>query len=101
MLGGLFKSRKIDVFAQGLSAALAARLVPAAHPRTDSPALAELIDEVEARAVAFSREHRLGIYGKARLCRTLGECLAEAGADEAASQTIVRRFLGRIARARA
>lgn len=101
MLGGLFKSREIDVFAQGLSEALAPSLSPAARPRVDSPALAGLIDEVEARAVAYSREQRLGVYGKARLCRTLGERLAEAGADPAASQTIVRRYLGRIARAKA
>ncbi len=103
MLGELFKSksREIDVFAQDLSAALAPRLLPQARPSVESPVLAGLIDEVEERAVAFSRQHRLGIYGKARLCRTLGECLAEAGADTTASQTIVRRYLGRIARAKA
>lgn len=101
MLGGLFKSREIDVFAQGLSEALAPSLLPAVRPRVDSPALAGLIEEVEARAVAYSREQRLGVYGKARLCRTLGERLAEAGADPVASQTIVRRYLGRIARAKA
>ncbi len=101
MLGGLFKSREIDVFAQGLSEALAPSLAPAARPRVDAPALAGLIEEVEARAVEYSREQRLGVYGKARLCRTLGECLEQAGADPTASQKIVRRYLGRIARAKA
>ncbi len=101
MLGGVFKTKEIDAFAQGLSATLAPRLAAAARPRTDSPALAGLIDEVEARAVEFSREQRLGIYGKARLCRTLGEALTEAGADPAATETIVSRYIRRIARARA
>lgn len=101
MLGGLFKSKEIDTFAQGLSATLAPRLAAAARPRTDSPALAGLIDEVEARAVEFSRAQRLGVYGKARLCRTLGESLTQAGADPAATETIVSRYIRRIARARA
>lgn len=100
MLEGLFKSREIDAFAKGLSEALAPRLAPQARPRIDSPALAELIEQVEDRAVAFSRERRLGVYGKARLCQTLGERLAEAGADPTATDTIVRRYLGRIARAK-
>ena len=100
MLGGLFKSKEIDRFARGLSDALAPSLAPAARPRVDAAPLADLVEDVEVRAVTFAREHRLGIYGKARLCRTLGECLAEAGADAAARETVLRRYLVNVARAK-
>ncbi len=98
MLGGLFKSREIDRFAQGLSEALVPGLLPSGSARRDAKAVDRLLDDVESRAVGFAREQRLGIYGKARLCRTLGECLAEAGVDPRSREAVVHRYLVNIAR---
>ncbi|MFM1990150.1 MAG: hypothetical protein RJA99_3107 [Pseudomonadota bacterium] len=100
MLGGLFKSREIDRFAQGLSETLAPGLMPSEARRRDAKAVDALIEDVEGRAVSFAREQRLGIYGKARLCRTLGECLAEAGVDPRSRETVMRRYLVNVARAK-
>lgn len=100
MLGGLFKSREIDRFAQGLSEALAPGLVPSGGGRRDAKAVDALIEDVEIRAVTFAREQRLGIYGKARLCRTLGECLAEAGVEPSQREAVMRRYLVNVGRAK-
>ena len=101
MLGGFFKSREIDRFAHDLSERLAPGLVNTSRSRRDGRALDALIDDVEARAVAFSREHGLGVYGKARLCRTLGECLEQAGTEPQVREAVVRRYLVRNASAKA
>lgn len=100
MLGGLLKSREIDRFAQGLSETLVPGLAKDGRGRPAAREVDALIEDVEVRAVTWVREQKLGIYGKARLCRTLGECLERGGVDPRTRETVMRRYLVNVARAK-
>lgn len=104
MLGGLFKSGRIDAFAHALADELAPRLSAAAGgaraSRDGVKQMESLFAEAESRAIAFSRELRLGVYGKARLCNSLRWRLTEQGADATLLATAMERIVAAVSRDR-
>lgn len=68
------KRRMVDDFALKLAAELANRYPPELEneqPRRRNPQrLSKAFDAAFNNAIEFQHEHRLGVYGKARLCNT-------------------------------
>lgn len=80
----LFKSTKaIDDFSRTLASDLAQRYPPSLEVDTtkkrNPDRLAKAFDSTFNRAIDFHREHKLGIYGKARLGNTFRWKLKELG----------------------
>ncbi|HEX2567779.1 MAG TPA: hypothetical protein VHL85_13040 [Burkholderiales bacterium] len=77
----LTRSKDIEKFAAELAREFAGRCAPdKAHADKGSTAqLARAIDEVCSRATAYRREHKLGMYGKAKLATTFKLELKEIG----------------------
>jgi hypothetical protein len=76
----------IEAFASGLAADLAKRYPPAleldASKKRNPTRLAKALDSAFNRAIAFQREHRLGLYGKAKLGNTFRWELKRLGYPE-------------------
>ena len=73
---------KIEEFATTLASDLGRRFPPASEKRTDPGAKQQLkviLDGLAARAVRFHGEHKLGIYGKAKLGNVFRWKLQELG----------------------
>lgn len=96
----LFKkisNQAIDEFAKGLTASLVKRVPPGtATPgsgKKGEKQLAKALNRVLVDAREFQREHRLGIYGKARVANTFKWELRELGYPdefiEAATKAVV------------
>lgn len=81
----IFRS-KVDDFAKNLAEDIAKRYPPAIanNPeQTVSPKrLTSILEETFTRASAFRSEHRLGVYGKAKLGNTFKWELKEMGYNE-------------------
>ncbi len=89
------RSREIEDFAIALARDIAASCPPGeAHDGEQiSMRLARAIDEACVRAVAYQREHGLGMYGKAKLGTAFKMELKETGYPDDFAGTVVRQLL--------
>src|SRR5262245_35536074 len=83
---GLFGSasgRQVDEFAKSLAQELAKRYPPAldkgSERKVSQKRLATLLEETFGKAVDYRRQHKLGVYKKARLSNTFRWELQELG----------------------
>jgi hypothetical protein len=84
---GLFGSasgKAVDQFAKGLAQEIAKRYPPAmdkggAERKISQKRLSTVLEETFAQAVEFRKQHKLGIYKKARLSNTFRWELEELG----------------------
>jgi hypothetical protein len=95
----LFNTREIEEFATVLATDLGRRFPPASEARTDPGAKTQLkviLDGLGARAVRYQKEHKLRVYGKAKLGNTFKWKLRDLGysADfcERATKEIITRL---------
>lgn len=86
---GLFGSvsgRNVDAFAKGLAQDLAKRYPPAldkgSERKVSQKRLTNILEDTFSRAIEFKRQHKLGVYKKARLGNTFRWELQEMGYSE-------------------
>ncbi len=91
----LKRSGKIDAFAIALAQEFASRCPAAKASDGSYPAdkLARVIDDVCNRAAAFRREHKLGMYGKAKLGAAFKLKLKESGYLDGFVDDVTRQLL--------
>jgi len=89
------RSREIEDFGIALARDIAGRCPPADAHEGDhiSMRLARAIDEACARAAAYQREQRLGMYGKAKLGTAFKMELKQAGYPEELVDNLTRQLL--------
>lgn len=89
------RSRQIEEFAAGLASDIAGRCPPdQAHEQEHlSMALARAIDDACTRAAAYQREHRLGMFGKAKFGTAFKFALREAGYPDTLVDSMTRQLL--------
>jgi hypothetical protein len=88
-------SREIEDFAVALARDLAGRCPPADAYEGDhiSMRMARAIDEVFAQASAYQREHRLWMYGKAKLGTAFKMELKQSGYPGELVDSVTRQLL--------
>jgi len=94
-----FSTKDIEEFATVLATDLGRRFPPASEARTDPGARNQLkiiLEGLGARAVRFHKEHKLGVYKKAKLGNTFKWKLRDLGYSaefcEQATKEIVTRL---------
>ena len=94
-----FSTKDIEEFATVLATDLGRRFPPASEARTDPGARNQLkiiLEGLGARAVRFHKEHKLGVYKKAKLGNTFKWKLRDVGYSaefcEQATKEIVTRL---------
>lgn len=97
-LFGSVSSKEIDAFAKELVQELAKRYPPALDQgsgaqRLSQKRLTAILEDICSKAVEFRRQHKLGVYKKARLGNTFRWELEELGYSkqfiEAATESLV------------
>jgi hypothetical protein len=82
----LFSSQHINAFARELADTLAKRYPPSldANPekKVSANRLTKVLEDALAKAVEFQREHKLGLFGKAKLGNEFKWQLKELGYTE-------------------
>ncbi len=85
-LFGTVSSKEVDAFAVGLAQELAKRYPPAldkgSERKISQKRLTSILESTFDRALEFKREHKLGVYKKARLGNTFRWELQEMGYSE-------------------
>lgn len=101
----LFRSRSnaaLDAFARTLADELARRVSPEAVRETGARKqqlkLEKALQRVWRQCADFQREHRPGVYGKARVGNTFQWELKERGYDEAFIDEVTRGVVMRLSR---
>ena len=96
------KHRAIDDFAKTLADELANRFPVSLEPGTGKKAPDKMLrafNHLATLALAFRKENGLGVYGKARLLRGVGEALRANGYStefvEAATSALLKTLAGR------
>lgn len=86
---GLFGSvsdKDVDAFAKGLAQELAKRYPPAldkgSERKVSQKRLTNILEDTFSRAIEFKRQHKLGVYKKARLGNTFRWELQDMGYSE-------------------
>ena len=78
-----FSSKAVDTFAKTLAQDIAKRYPPsldtAAEKKISQNRVSRILEDAYAKAIAFHREHKLGVYRKARLGNTFRWELTELG----------------------
>jgi hypothetical protein len=87
------RSRDIEDFAVRLARDFAGRVPPHESQEPKTAKLAGAIDDACNRAAAYQREHRLGIYGKAKFGTCFKLELAQIGYPEEFIETFTRQML--------
>lgn len=89
------RSREIDSFAIALAQEFVSRCPAAKASDGSYPAdkLARVIDDVCNRAATFRREHKLGMYGKAKLGAAFKLKLKESGYVAGFVDDVTRQLL--------
>jgi hypothetical protein len=86
MAFGLFPSKHIKEFAASLASTLAKRYPPALdvnpEKKISQARLTKVLEEILAQAVDFQRQHKLGVFGKAKLGNEFKWQLKELGYTE-------------------
>jgi hypothetical protein len=96
----MFDTKEIEEFATTLATDLGRRFPPASEARTDPGAqhqIKVILEGLGARAVRFKKEHKLGIYKKAKLGNTFKWKLKELGYSEAFAERATRDIITRLA----
>jgi hypothetical protein len=96
----LFKRKEIEEFATVLAVDLGRRFPPASEARTDKGAQQQvkvILDGLSARAVRYHAEHKLGIYGKAKLGNVFKWKLKEIGYSEPFIERATKEIITRLA----
>ena len=97
---GFFKTQEIETFATGLANDLGRRFPPASEARTDPGAKHQfkvILDGLAARAVRYHGEHKLGIYGKAKLGNVFRWKLKELGFSDEFAERATKEIVTRLA----
>jgi hypothetical protein len=97
---GLFNTRELEEFAGSLANDLGRRFPPASEARTDPGAkhqIKVILEGLGARAVRYQSEHKLGIYGKAKLGNTFKWKLQELGYSPSFIEGATREIVTRLA----
>lgn len=83
---GTASSKDVDAFATGLAQDLAKRYPPAldtgSERKISQKRLTTILEDTFTRAIEFKRQHKLGVYKKARLGNTFRWELQEMGYTE-------------------
>jgi hypothetical protein len=97
----LKRSREIEDFALALARDIAARCPPAEAYEGDhiSMRLARVIDEIFLRALAYQREHRLWMYGRAKLGTAFKLELTRIGYPGEFADNVTRQLLFKLSAA--
>ena len=78
-----FSSKEVDAFAKSLAQDIAKRYPPSLEnskeKKISQNRVSRILEEAYAKAIAFHREHKLGVYRKARLGNTFRWELTELG----------------------
>jgi hypothetical protein len=78
-----FSSKAVDAFAKALAQDIAKRYPPsldtAPEKKISQNRVSRILEEAYAKAIDFHREHKLGVYRKARLGNTFRWELTELG----------------------
>jgi len=86
MAFGLFSTKHITEFATGLASTLAKRYPPALdvnpEKKISQARLTKVLEETLAQAAEFQRQHKLGMFGKAKLGNEFKWQLKELGYSE-------------------
>jgi hypothetical protein len=98
---GLFGSvsgKQVDEFACALAAEVSQLRPPADKMTPGSPGLSlknleRRVDELFEKATAFRKEHKLGIYKKARLANTFRWEMKERGYDTAYIESVTEKLV--------
>ena len=96
----LFRTKEIEDFATVLATDLGRRFPPASEARTDPGAknqLKVILEGLGARAVRFHREHKLGVYKKAKLGNTFKWKLRELGYSDDFAERATKEIVTRLA----
>lgn len=97
-LFGSASSKQVDALAQLLVSEMV-RLRPPSPDKTETGPgyslknLERKVDELFERAVAFRKEHKLGLYKKARLANTFRWELKERGYDSAFAEALTEKLV--------
>jgi hypothetical protein len=87
-------SKQIDEFAQALAQDLARQLPPKQEVRgSQTKKLVTALEGIFARALEFRRQHKLGVYKKARLGNAFQWELVEQGYDKRFAEDAAQRLL--------
>lgn len=96
----LFNTKEIEEFATSLAMDLKRRFPPASEARTDPGAkhqIKVILEGLGARAVRFHKEHKLGIYKKAKLGNVFKWKLKELGYSETFAEFATKEIVTRLA----
>jgi hypothetical protein len=95
------RSREIEEFAVALARDIAGRCPPAEAYEGDhiSMRLARAIDEVFTRAIAYQREQRLWMYGRAKLGTAFKLELRQSGYPSEFVDNVTRQLLFKLSAA--
>jgi hypothetical protein len=96
----IFDTKDIEEFATLLATDLGRRFPPTSEARTDAGAknqLKVILEGLGARAVRFHREHKLGVYRKAKLGNTFKWKLRELGYSVEFAENATKEIVTRLA----
>jgi hypothetical protein len=101
---GSVSSKQVDEFAKDLARQLARQCPPeraesgGGKPNVTPRKLVATLEDVCRKALDFRKEHKLGIYKKARLGNTFRWELTELGYDRQFAEDVTQRLVVYIAR---
>jgi hypothetical protein len=93
-------TKEIEEFATTLAADLGRRFPPASEARTDPGAKNQvkvILEGLGARAVRFHKEHKLGVYKKAKLGNVFKWKLRDLGFSEEFAEHATKEIITRLA----
>ena len=96
----IFSTKEIEDFASTLATDLGRRFPPASEKRTDPGAqhqIKVILEGLGARAVRFQKEHKLGIYKKAKLGNVFKWKLRELGYSDEFAERATKEIVTRLA----
>lgn len=96
----IFNTRELEDFATSLANDLGRRFPPKSEARTDAGAVNQLkviLEGLGMRAVRYSKEHKLGIYRKAKLGNTFKWRLQELGYSAPFAERATKEIVTRVA----
>ena len=96
----LLDTKEIEEFATALALDLGRRFPPASEARTDPGAkhqIKVILEGLGARAVRFHKEHKLGVYKKAKLGNVFKWKLKDIGFSENFAERATKEIITRLA----
>ena len=94
------KTKELEAFATTLATDLGRRFPPASEARTDKGAQQQIkviLDGLAARAARYRDEHKLGVYGKAKIGNVFQWKLKEIGYSAAFCERATKEIVTRLA----